>query len=334
MDLDRSAQGLSGRPPAGDRPPLRFQILSLDGGGYRGIYSAAVLAAIEEDLGRPVTDYFDLIAGTSTGGIIALGLGAGLRPREIVDFYAAHGPEIFRKPVFGIGLGLWRRRYDAKTLREALRAVLGDRTLGESACRLVIPAYDLGADSVYVFKTPHNERLRRDWKEPMVDVALATSAAPTYFPAVSLDGVRLVDGGVWCNNPVVVAIAEALSLCAVPLEAVAAFSLGTTTDLAHRHARLDDGGLLQWARAAIDVLLRGQSAGAHGLAQHLLTQERYLRHDPAVPAGVLQMDRCDTNALIGLARSRSRELMPTFTAMFAQHRASSYRPLHTRGATP
>jgi predicted acylesterase/phospholipase RssA len=309
---------------------LRFQILSLDGGGYRGIYSAAVLAAIEEDLGNPITQYFDLIAGTSTGGIIAIGLGAGLRPRDIVEFYAKWGHRIFRKQRLRTGFGLWRRKYGSEARRQALTEVLGDRTLGDSLCRLVIPAYDLGADGVYIFKTPHNTKLKRDWKERLVDVAMATSAAPTYFPATSLGGIRLVDGGIWANNPTVIGIAEAISMCGVPLDSVRAFSLGTTSDLAHRHPRLDEGGLVQWARAAIDVLLRGQSLGADGTAQHLLTPARYLRHDPNVPKGILKMDRCDTEALIGLARTRSRELMPFFNAKFADHHAPAYQPLYAR----
>ncbi len=77
--------------------PKRFQILSLDGGGIKGLFSAAVLASIEEDLGIRITDHFDLVTGTSTGGIIALGLGIGLRPREIVEFYVREGPRIFKK---------------------------------------------------------------------------------------------------------------------------------------------------------------------------------------------------------------------------------------------
>lgn len=325
-EQDQSAPAV----PADSQPAVRFQILSLDGGGYRGIYSAAVLAAIEEDLGNPITQYFDLITGTSTGGIIAIGLGAGLRPREIVEFYARWGPVIFRKQPLRTAFGLWRRKYGSETRRSALTEVLGERTMGDSASRLVIPAYDLGADGVYVFKTPHHVRLKRDWKERLVDVAMATSAAPTYFPAASLGGIRLVDGGVWANNPIVIGIAEAISMCGVPLESIRAFSLGTTSDIAHRHPRLDEGGLLQWARAGIDVLLRGQSVGADGTAQHLLTPDRYLRHDPSVPEGVLKMDRCDTEALIGLARTRSRELMPFFNAKFADHHAPAYQPLYAR----
>ncbi len=310
--------------PSDGRAPERFQILSLDGGGYRGIYSAAVLAAVEEDLGRPILDYFDLVAGTSTGGLIALGLGAGLTPRDIVDFYATWGPKIFRPE----RLGFLRRRYGSGRLREGLTQVLGDKTLGDSRCRLVVPAYELAADEVYIFKTPHHDKLTRDWKEKMVNVALATSAAPTYFPAHRLDGLRLVDGGVWSNNPSVLAIAEAVSLLEVPLTSIRLFSVGTTADLVHRHPRLDQGGIVQWTGAAINVLMRGQSLGADGLAKHFLTKDRYLRHDTSVSPGVLKMDRCDTDELIGLARSQSRDLMPYFKDKFAGHQAPAYKPLH------
>jgi patatin-like phospholipase/acyl hydrolase len=310
-------------------PASRFQILALDGGGFKGIFAAAVLAAIEEDLGGPVVDHFDLVAGTSTGGIIALALGAGLRPQQIVDFYAEFGPDIFRKSAFRPWLGWTAPKYSAQPLRNALERVLGDRRLGDSTIRLVIPCFDLDRDRVHIFKTPHHERLRRDWRHPMADVAVATAAAPTYFPTASIDSLRLIDGGVWANNPVVLGIAEAVSLCGVRLEDVHAFSIGTTTDLTRRKPSLDRGGKLHWMPASIDVVLRGQSIGADGLAQHLLTNDRYLRLDPFVPEKVLAMDRVDTRTLMGLARGASRELMPNFKRMFGNHFAPNYQPIQT-----
>jgi hypothetical protein len=306
----------------------RFQILSLDGGGYKGIFSAAVLAAIEEDLGCSVVDHFDLIVGTSTGGIIALGLGAGMSPSQIVDFYGQFGSAIFRSPGLTMGWGLWGPKYRPDTLRRALSEVLGDTKLGESRVRLVIPAYDLTRDSVYLFKTDHQDRLNRDWRERMVDVAMATSAAPTYFPASSLRHVRLVDGGLWANNPILVGITEAVSLCGAQLEGISALSLGTTSELTHRPPSLDHGGITQWARVAVEVVLHGQSVGAAGMAEHLLTQERYVRHDPVVPASVLRMDRVDTAALLGLARSTSRDLVPEFKRKFEPHRAATFQSHH------
>ena len=163
--------------------PKRFQILSLDGGGIKGIFSAAILAALEEDLSINVADHFDLIAGTSTGGIIAIGLGLGLSPRQIVQFYVQYGPSIFPG-----SSGLWRcslhwlrRKYPADPLEAALKACFGERLFGESKKRLVVPSYNLGEDDVYIFRTPHHARLKRDLRVPAWKVARATAAAPTYF---------------------------------------------------------------------------------------------------------------------------------------------------------
>ncbi|MGO9872696.1 MAG: CBASS cGAMP-activated phospholipase, partial [Acidimicrobiia bacterium] len=180
----------------------RFQILALDGGGVRGIFTAAVLAGLEEDLGHPVLDAFDLVVGTSTGGIIALGLGAGRSAHEILDFYVDHKDRIFPKRFAGSVRRILTSKYDAQPLEEALREIFGDKLLGESRVPLVVPSYNLGENDVYIFKTPHHERLKRDHKVAMWSVAMATSAAPTYFPAFRLpnDHVRLVDGGLWANN--------------------------------------------------------------------------------------------------------------------------------------
>ena len=191
------------------QPAARFQILSLDGGGIRGVFSAAILAAIEKDLKVNLTDHFDLIAGTSTGGIIAIALGLGLRPAEILEFYRAHGPKIFGNPLRWRSAQWWlRRKYRPAALESGLKAVFADRLFGHSTKRLVVPSYNLGEDDVYIFRTPHAERLRRDLTVPAWQVALATSAAPTYFPACrAVDGMRLIDGGVWANNPAVEIVA-------------------------------------------------------------------------------------------------------------------------------
>lgn len=200
--------------------PKPFQILSLDGGGIKGLFSAAVLAAIEEDLNTEVAKHFDLIAGTSTGGIIALGLGTGMRPREIVEFYLANGPEVFKQAKQLRTIKSWlARKYSAEPLVKALKRCFKDRLFGASEKRLVIPSYNLGEDDVYIFRTPHHERLRRDFKVPFWKIAQATSAAPTYFPCCrSIDNQRLIDGGVWANNPALVAIVEATGTLGVPLE--------------------------------------------------------------------------------------------------------------------
>ena len=150
-------------------------------------------------------------------------------------------------------------KYRPGPLRAALTEAFGERTFGESTKRLVITSYNLGMDDVYLFRTTHHPRLRRDWREGAVDVAMATSAAPTYLPGYPLSGTRLVDGGLWANNPSMVAVVEAVGTCGIPLENVRVFSLGTTVEIRHRSRRPDRGGLVAWAGAAVDVILRAQS---------------------------------------------------------------------------
>lgn len=305
----------------------RFQILSLDGGGLRGMFSAAVLARLEDDLQLRITDHFDLIAGTSTGGIIAIGLGLGLTPREIVEFYAEHGPAIFRDRSRTRGLRrLVRAKYPAEPLREALTQVLGQRRFGESGKRLVITSYNLAEDDVYLFRTPHLAHLTRDWRERAVDVAMATAAAPTYLPVVLLDGIRLVDGGIWANNPAMVALTEAVGPLGVPLDTIRVLSLGTTTDVRHRHRRLDRGGLVPWATDAVELLMRAQSSSVTKQIRHILGHERVVRIDPTVPAGLLALDRIDADDLVGRAAHASRITSPEIAHRFADHRAAPYPP--------
>jgi patatin-like phospholipase/acyl hydrolase len=188
----------------------RFQILALDGGGSRGLFTAALLAAVEEDLHVSISDHFDLIAGTSTGGIIAIALGLGLRPRQIVDFYVKHSPVVFSNPLWLRSVQQWFfRKYSHNALEAALKETFQDRLFGDSAKRLVIPCYELGSDDVYIFRTAHAERLKRDFKVPAWKVGPSTSAAPTYFQALrGVDQLRLVDGGMWANNPAMVALVE------------------------------------------------------------------------------------------------------------------------------
>jgi predicted acylesterase/phospholipase RssA len=319
-------------PTSAERPtwePERFQILSLDGGGLKGIYSAAVLAALEESMGVPIVSRFDLIVGTSTGGIIALGLGLGLSPREILDFYVRSGADVFGDRLkLRSWMRLLRPKYSAGKLAASIREVFGDRLLGESRTALVITAYDLDSDRVYLFKTPHAERFDRDWRVPAWEVAMATSAAPTYFPAFRLrsDRTRLIDGGVWANNPSPIAVAEAVSSFGARLGQIRLFSLGTTSPAVARAKRLDHGGFVYWGLGGLEVLLKGQSEGANSTAFHLLSEAQVLREDPTVPAGVLRMDAVDVDHLVGLASSYSRRLAPKFTSFVGDHAGLELEP--------
>lgn len=309
-----------------DRP---LQILSLDGGGLKGLFSAAVLAEIEADHAVTVADHFDLIVGTSTGGLIALALGAGLSPAQVVDFYVTHGPSIFPT---GRGRSLRqcvRSKHSSGPLRRALEGVLGGWLLGDSNKRLVIPAYSLDENDVYLFKTPHHPRFHRDGRELMVDVALATTAAPTYLPAARLRNHRLVDGGVWANNPTLVAVVEALTVLGADPSDCSVLSLGTTEPVSRAGRRLDRGGLLQWARPSSRLFLRAQAISSLHMAEHLLGRDRVTRIDPVVPDGLFQLDRLDAGAIRGLAEGVSRRASERVVSFLA-HRAPDFLPHQAR----
>lgn len=316
-----------------DAAAPRFQVLALDGGGVRGIFTAAILAGLEADTGQPVLDHFDLVVGTSTGGIIALALGAGLTPSEILDFYVAERETIFSgPPVWTSVRRVFRAKYGPDGLEAALKRIFGERLLGESQIALVVPSYNLGENAVYLFKTPHHPRLRRDYRVPMWAVAMATSAAPTYFRAFRLpvDEVRLVDGGVWANNPAMVGVTEAVSMFNRKLDEVRVLSIGTTASLKPRPSRLDNGGLARWVRGTnvVEVLMAGQSAGAFAQVQHLIGPDNAFRLDPPAPPELARLDACDARELIGKAAHHSRVFAPVFETVFAAHIAAPFRPFH------
>jgi uncharacterized protein len=198
----------------------RFRILSVDGGGIRGLISVLVLAEIEKRLGEKtngkarIADYFHLFAGTSTGGLIALALTAprGVSTAELASFYTEDGPEIFHRGLgheIGSLWGLSGPKYSLDPLREAVERRLGKSTISEATRDLLVTSYDMTRSEPYFFKRWRAlESAERNF--PISVAALATSAAPTYFPSHGLQGRALVDGGVFAANPSVAAIAEAL----------------------------------------------------------------------------------------------------------------------------
>jgi uncharacterized protein len=308
----------------------RFQILAFDGGGLKGLFSAAVLGHLEDDLGVRITDHFDLIAGTSTGGIIALGLAIGMRPWDIVEFYSKHGPRIFpdaQRPK-------WLRRlrgprYNPGPLRAALAEAFGAQLLADAEKRLVIPSYDIDTNTVHLFRTPHSPRLNRDLRVPIVDVALATTAAPTFLPAHRLDGTNLVDGGVWANNPTMVAVTEAGGELGLPLSCVRVLSLGTTSEVQPMQDTLARGGLISWGKRGAGLALDAQALTANNQASHLLGRESVLRIDPTVAAGEFRLDLAHDRKLLSRAANASRHASPDVRVKFLGHTAAPYTPFRT-----
>jgi uncharacterized protein len=270
-----------------------FRILSIDGGGIKGILPAAFLAATEEAFGSPLAEHFDLIAGTSTGGIIALALGLGVPASSILDFYKANASQIFptskRWPRFV--RSLFRSKYDPAPLREALEGVFGSQRLGDAKVRLLIPAISASTGDVHLYKTPHDEKLCTDFKEAAVDVAMATAAAPTFFPVHRTKrGMELMDGGLWANNPLMVAVVEAMTLLGQRADDIRALTVGCTATPMGLGGSLSKGGRAQWALPAIDWLMHGQSLTAVNQARLLIGKENVLRIQHMVPPGRFALD--------------------------------------------
>lgn len=286
--LPRSAGAIPHRRKQLHWPDNRnFRILSLDGGGIRGIYSAAFLAGLENNFlgGQSITNYFDLIAGTSTGGIIALGLGAGLSSTHLYDLYHRRGSEIFppRNPFarkIAEAFHLFTSRYDRTALENILNESFGERTLGESRIRLCIPSCDGEYGEVYIFKTPHHPDYKRDKAEKMTKVGLATSAAPSYYKPLEDGGYTFLDGGIWCNNPIMVALVDTLACYDVPRNRIDVLSIGCGDSPYQVNAwQKYSGGILSWLRI-ISAAMRFQSQNALGQAGLLVGANHVIRICP------------------------------------------------------
>jgi len=292
----------------------RFRILSIDGGGIKGVFPAAFLSELEKSLKSPLHRYFDLIAGTSTGGMIALALGLGLSASRVLDFYKQHGPKIFANPK-----GRMRRffapKYSPDSLRKALAEVFGDAKLGDSRVRLMIPSFSADNGEIHIYKTRHHERFLTDFRELMTDVALATTAAPTYFPAHrGAGGAMYIDGGLWANNPVGNAVVEAITWLGRSAQDIDVLSIGCT-QFPTSFADLD--GQKDWAFKFAEAALRGQSGGSLGIAYSILGHERVVRVNPAAPENKFDLDKIGSISELERygyieGRKASSDLLPRF----------------------
>ncbi len=274
-----------------------FRVLSLDGGGMMGAFSAAVLAEFERATGKRIVEHFDLIAGTSTGGLIALALAMGKDAASISDFYRDQGSKIFParsclKRVRDQLLDFFRPKFSPSGLRGAIEDVVGAKRIQDAQTRLVIPSYDATMGRVYLFKTPHHPAAVVDRDVSAVDVALATSAAPTYFPAHHIAGRGLfIDGGVWANCPAVVGIAEAVSFCGQILADIHMLSISTVNYPFRIGGNVAVGGALDWIKDTkiIETLMYGQAQGAVAAATCTL-RDRFHRVDYIAEPRLFRLD--------------------------------------------
>ena len=309
-------------------PAESFKILSLDGGGINGAYAASLLANLSLQLDDPIADYFDLIAGTSTGGIIALGLGLGVQPSEIQTLYEDKGTEIFPKRNKYWGYVRGRHRFKSKPLKDALTEILGDKKFGESKQRLLIPSWHANSGKVHYYKTAHHKNFQNDYKKPALDVAMSTSAAPTFFsPFVSKSGLTFLDGGLFANNPINVAINEAISIFSKSSKDIFVLSIGSP------NSKPKFGHGPAWFRPykIIDLLMQAQSTSAISAADFLTsypnTGDHIFRYAPESNEADWAMENSQNlPLLIELGEIDARQAITKLRPVFFTEPASAFNP--------
>ena len=324
------------KPGGGLRPMVR--ILAIDGGGVRGLVPAVFLRELEQRTGRATARLFDLMAGTSTGGILTLALnrpGPDGEPlfsaSRVMEMYRDRAAEIFPRSAwrklrtFG---GLTDERYSSRGIESVVGEYLGETRLKEAVTPVLVTAYELGNHEPWFFRS---ERAKADpaWDFAMRAVARATSAAPTYFEPAQIGKARLVDGGVFANNPAMCAVADVLSGQAtrpggispggICPGGICVVSLGTGTPV---EALSFDGvsgwGMVRWLRPLLDVMFDGASKTADYQVRQVIgncPSSHYLRWQVPLGRDLEPMDASDAASLAGLqrvaeasVRERSEEL--------------------------
>jgi patatin-like phospholipase/acyl hydrolase len=342
-------------------PVSTFRILSLDGGGIRGAFEAAVLAVFEEKLQRPVSDYFDLIAGTSTGAIVAAALAAGKPAQSIIRFYVEQGANVFHerdayrsrgwvRPFFPLVSKVFRKRTGRKFedllrarfcpfhLEEAFTELFGDATMASlDRARVVIPTVNLTDGQTRVFRTPHLPDWTHDGALKITDVLRATTAAPTYFPHKEMpDGRSYCDGGLWANTPSILALAEAMKigkLCtretcdpSFEVEQIRVCSIGTGRVSYSLCPPGGDAGALYWSQHAAEVMIISQTQGIQSPLDYFLG-DRYHHINFDLPDASWTLDAVQhVDALLEMGRTRGEEEFEKVAETFFREATRRYRP--------
>jgi uncharacterized protein len=284
-----------------------FRILSLDGGGIRGLITARILERLELEVPGFLAQV-DLFAGTSTGGIIALGLAFGLTPTQLVDLYWSKGKMIFDDSwlddIKDLG-GISGAEYNNRKLARVAEEFFGTTRLRDLKRRVLVPSFDLDDEQAkgpvrrWKPKFFHNfPGPDSDGAESVVDVALRTSAAPTYFPSYQ----GYVDGGVVANNPSMAALAQAIDedTGAQPLKSLRLLSLGTGVSEQFIKGQSLDWGYAQWVKPLVELMIDGVMGVAHFQCTRLLGG-RYHRLDPLLPTRIPLDDTEKLAEMLGVA---------------------------------
>lgn len=340
----------------------KFQILSLIGGGIRGAFVTSYLKELEQKLGRPIAESFDLIAGTSTGGIIAAGLAFGHSAERMHQFYVDYGASIFteRKPYKAKGIyrflfppvnwifkkktggGLhaaFRARYCPHALEKSFAEGFGEHTLGDIQCtRLIMPSVNLTKGRPHVFRSTHLPKAIHDKDIKIAEAIIATTAAPTYFPHRQIGENAYVDGGVWAADPSMLAVAEAIRIqqfakqldpdAPIVTNDIHLLSVGTGRSEFSISPPGADAGLLFWASRIAEVMGAAQSQGVH-LPLKFFLGDRY-RHVNFKMTEKWGLDEVDNiPKLFKVGEERAAETFDTINEEFFQHETPCFVPFQS-----
>ncbi len=309
---------------AEERPCIN--VLAIDGGGIRGIIPATILAELEKRLGKRIHETFDLIAGTSTGGIIAVAIGAGANngepyaPADLVRLYVDNGPAIFHKTLFTSVENWVRPKYSPKALEEILLKFFGDTELRSARVPLLIGSYDVENQLPFFFKS---QRIAKNpnynWK--LREVARATSAAPTFFPPIQMkndyhESYTLVDGGVCINNPAMAAYAEARHIYGDADYLVISIGTGDRHD-GLKFDMVKNWGLAQWARRIPAVFMDSTTEAADQELYFILGRDRNFRLQAKLVKAANEMD-CVTAANMQALQEDAQDCLSEQSDRFEQ----------------
>jgi patatin-like phospholipase/acyl hydrolase len=270
----------------------KSRVLSIDGGGIRGIIPAVILSELEKATGKPIAQLFDLIVGTSSGGVLALGLvmpGEDGKPKYAADdgvrLYMGQGHRIFTRSTLHKVRSVWSvegEKYPSKGIETVFNEYFGEARLKDAITPVVVTSYEIERRAPFFFKSELAKSNEDEYDFPMSQVARATTAAPTFFEPVELNdasGSRtysLVDAGIFINDPAMSALAEARSMGLGDDVLIVSLGSGESTKPI-LFERAVGWGLRQWAQPLFGISFDGTSAIVNYQLRQLLPENRYYR---------------------------------------------------------
>ncbi len=273
-----------------------YQVLALSGGGFRGLYTATVLEILEQAAGTPLANKFDLICGTSAGGLLALGLAHERPASELKKLFEDNGSLIFQsrnlwRRLFGFW---WCAKHSQLGLTSSLQDIFQEDQIGHLKHPVLIPTVNYSTGLFQTFKTPHHRDFGHDWQLPIIDAALATSAAPVYFPLFQNKRGVFADGGLAANAPGLLGVHEIKHFFSATNEdTIRVLSIGTMTKGATFSGKNLDRGLFKWGDKIFDLTISAQESLTHYMLSHTLADNYFQIDDTITPDQSKDVDKLD-----------------------------------------